>query len=101
MKAYWLPAHLVCATCGYAMDPMGRFEGGKVIVRCSGFKCPEYGIERKYVGTPVDLEEIAAGDMDTPLERESSELVQVDPKTVPATILPDAAPMVEVVDAVL
>lgn len=102
-QAYWLPAHLACATCGYVMEPMGRFEGGKVIVRCSGFQCPEYGIERKYVGQLIDLQEVGAGDMDAPLEKESSELAKLALETAPDTPPSDPVPEVpaEVADAVI
>jgi hypothetical protein len=76
------------------MEPIGRFLGGKVVVKCSGFQCPEYGIEREYVGVPIDLQEVVAGDMDAPLERESAELTQ---EAAPALETPPA----EVPDAVV
>jgi hypothetical protein len=90
--------NLGCATCGYAMQSLGRFEGGKVVVACSGFHCPEFGIQRKYVVAPIDLLELEDGDTAAPLERESAELEAEKPVETDPVVEEPETPVLEGVE---
>lgn len=60
------------------MQSHGLFTGGAIVVSCTGYLCPEYGIQRKYQVAAVDLASVSADDM-VPLEVQPEKPVAENP----------------------
>lgn len=90
MKAYPAPLLLACSVCGFEMRSHGVFTGGAVVVSCTGFRCPEYDIQRKYQIAAVDLLEVVADDL-VPIEVQPEKPVAENPTPE----VPQAPPAIE------